>query len=94
MGKCVLIVGCDGLQLEYAECNEFVCVLDDTSKISTELTGKNNYLLIVIFWRFSDDVQLVNSIRCITNIPIIVIDEKYSGTEKIVLVYTAAGNNG
>lgn len=86
MGKCVLIVECDGLQLEYTEYSEFVCVLDDTSKISTELTEKNNFLLIVIFWRISDDVQLVKDIRCITNIPIIVMAEKYSGTEKIALL--------
>lgn len=90
MGKCVLIVGCDDLRLEYAEYNEFVYVLADMSKVSTELIEKNTFLLIVIFWKFSDDVQLLKNIRGITSIPIIVIAEKYRGIEKIVLLEAGA----
>lgn len=90
MGKCILIVGCEKLQSEYTGYDEFVCVLDDASRISTELAGKNTFLLIVIFWKFSDDVQSVKDIRCITNIPVIVIAEKYSGTEKIALLEAGA----
>lgn len=58
--------------------------------ICQRLSRNNSYLLIIIFWQLSDDIILLKNIRNLTNVPILVLKEKYDGSEKISLIEAGA----
>lgn len=54
------------------------------------LTREGDYILVAIFLRHSDSLSHLKTIRILTNAPIIILKEKYSGAEKIAVIEAGA----
>lgn len=95
MRKKVLMVGFD--RKKFCDFRQrFLCngisvhAMATMVEVIETLAGENNYIMIAIFLRHSDSLSHLRAIRILTNVPIIISKEKYSGTEKIAVIEAGA----
>lgn len=87
LGKKVLAIGYDkkrtgNVQWDPFNYDDIVHMLSTMPEAIREIAGERKYLLIVVFWNSSCDVFALKNIRSLTNAPILILTERYSGVEK------------
>lgn len=95
MDKWVLIIGHDKekfnkIQMECLDCNLLLRMVNKIGQATSELTQSNRYLLIIILAEGFDILEVIESIRKLTNIPVLIMKEQYDGNEKIAAIRAGA----
>lgn len=95
MEKWVLMVGFDNPKLEYVKQTYIdfglsIHSLPTLPEAIDTLAARKEYLLVAILLHHADKLSYIQTIRILTNAPIIVLREKYSGVEKVDVIRAGA----
>ena len=95
MEKWVLIVGYDldcvkDMQQECMKYGMAIHMLPDMIEAIRELVEENSYLLVVLCVCCPVDLRQLKLIRKLTQVPVLVMSEKYDGVEKIAVIEAGA----
>lgn len=94
MNKWVLVMGyntqtCEEISLENMFNINHVYISSDISDALSKLAEENCFLIVILLQNFCD-VGFVKKIRSLTDIPILVLAEKYQREEKIAILESGA----